>query len=395
MAIKPVKVALIGSGAISYTYLNTMVNTFGILDVVGCSDIIPERSKARAEQFGIRQMTNEEILNDPEIQIVVNTTYPLSHYEVTEAALKAGKHVQSEKMMAGEYLEAKKLYDLSKEKGLYLGMAPDTFLGGGLQTCRKLLDAGMIGQPVNAQAVLTRNYQPAGEGDSLPFVMQYGGSVMFDMGSYYMHALLSLLGPVKRVNGFARKSSEQKAFCNPRSPRYKEKFDLPQPNILQGALEFENGVLGNLTVLSESIGETTRLEIWGTEGCIICPDPNTYGGPVYLMRNNVMERYEVPLTHGYVNKNKVFYEPGTAPEIMWQDSVRGIGVADMAYALRNNRAPRCSAEMGLHAMEIVHGIMESCKEDGKVYTMQTPFTRPAALPSGYVNGTAAEACLDN
>src|SRR5690554_3578352 len=156
--VAPVKVGLIGSGAISKSYLSSMINNFSILDVVGCSDIIPERSKNRAEEFGIEQLTNEEILNNPEIEIVVNTTYPLSHYEVSKAALLAGKHVHSEKMMAVTMDEARELVSIAKEKGLRIGMAPDTFLGGGLQTARKLIDAGFIGEPLTARAKVMRGY---------------------------------------------------------------------------------------------------------------------------------------------------------------------------------------------------------------------------------------------
>jgi predicted dehydrogenase len=161
MSLVPYKVALIGAGAISYTYLDNMCNRFDILDVVGCSDIIPERSKARAEEFGIRQMTNEEILADPEISIVVNTTYPKSHYPVTKAALEAGKHVHSEKMLATTFEDAKELAALAASKGLRLGAAPDTFLGGGYQTVRKLVDDGFIGIPLHVNALVMRGYHYA------------------------------------------------------------------------------------------------------------------------------------------------------------------------------------------------------------------------------------------
>ena len=380
--VSPVKVGLIGSGAISKTYLRNMTQEFSILEVVGCSDIIPERSKNRAEEFGIKQMTNEEIYQDPEIEIVVNTTYPLSHYEVTKAALLAGKHVHSEKMMAVTMDEARELVSIAKEKGLRIGMAPDTFLGGGLQTARRILDAGLIGEPLNAVAMVMRGYHMRGEieTDRMPFVMSPGGGIPFDMGGYYLHALIHLLGGIKRVSGFAKTREKNYVYENPRHPRYKESFDFDTPNMLVGALEFEQGCYGTIATISEAFGEIPRLEIYGTEGVLICPDPNTFGGPVYLKRNNGSWQdfppYEIPLTHGYT------------------EDFRCIGVADMAWAIRNNRPHRCSAEMGLHAFEVIHGIMESCNT-GKVYEMTTKVERPAPLPSGYIAGSYIEACLDN
>ena len=142
--MKPVKAGLIGSGIISWTYLDNMVNRFESVEVVGCSDLIPERSAARAEEFGIRQMTNQEIYDDPEIEIVVNTTNWQSHTQVIREALNAGKHVYTEKSLAPSYEEACEIARLAEEKGLRIGCAPDTFLGGGYQTCRKLIDDGYI-----------------------------------------------------------------------------------------------------------------------------------------------------------------------------------------------------------------------------------------------------------
>ncbi len=380
--VPPVKVGLIGSGSISKTYLRNMTQEFSILDVVGCSDIIPERSKNRAEEFNIKQLTNEEIYEDPGIEIVVNTTYPLSHYEVTRDALLAGKNVYSEKMMAVTMDEARELVSIANEKGLRIGMAPDTFLGGGLQTARKIIDAGLIGEPLNAVAMVMRGYHMRGEieSDRLPFVMSPGGGIPFDLGGYYLHALIHLLGGVKRVSGFSKTREKDYVYENPRHPRYKESFNFDTPNMLTGALEFEQGCYGTITTISEAFGEIPRLEIYGTEGVLICNDPNTFGGPIYLKRNNgswnQFPPYEIPLIHGYT------------------EDFRGIGVADMAWAIRNNRPHRCSAELGFHAFEIINGIIESDRT-GKVYEMTSKCERPAPLPSGFITGSFAEACLDN
>ncbi|MGI6201653.1 MAG: Gfo/Idh/MocA family protein [Christensenellales bacterium] len=392
MSISPIKVGLIGSGAISCTYLDTLVNTFDIVEVVGCSDLLPQRSASRAETFGIRQMTNEQIFEDPEIQIVVNTTYPISHYEVTRGALLAGKHVHSEKMMAENFDRAKELVELAEAKGLRIGMAPDTFLGGGLQTCRKLIDSGMIGQPVSAQAMVVRGYHWTSPNDGAlpPFVLNEGGTIPFDMGGYYIHALVHLLGPVRRVAGFAR-PYEKKVFSHPMHPRYGQPLNLTPPTLLQASLEFDSGVYGGLSVVGECFGETPRLEIYGTEGTLICPDPNTYGGPVLLRTKNSDRFYEIPLTHGYGAPKRASLDKG-GEIAAWAGSYRGVGVADMAWAIRNNRPHRCSALLGLHALEIIHGTLLSARED-RVYTMTTHPAQPAPLPSGF-GGADEEACLD-
>jgi len=374
MKPKPIKVGLIGAGAISGTYLNNMINRFAILEVVGCSDIIPERSAKRAEEFKIRDMTNEEILNDPEIQIVVNTTYPTSHYEVSKAALLAGKHVHAEKMMAVTLDEGKELVKIAKEKNLRIGMAPDTFLGGGLQTARKLIDDGMIGEPFMAQAMVVRGYHnDRGAWSGLSFVMQPGGGIPFDMGGYYLHALIHLLGPIERATGFAQLRNPKKIRKNPNHPQFGEEAEVTGIiNALTGSLEFaKNKVIGNITVVSEGFGETPRLEIYGTEGTLICPDPNTFGGPVLLKRKNVKdweaEFMPMPLTHGFSDS-----------------CYRGIGVADMAWGIVNNRPHRAHGDMGYHVFEIIHGIWQGT-ETGKIHVMESTCDQPAPLAAGYID----------
>ncbi len=398
MSIKPIGVGLIGSGAISYTYLDNMVHRFDILNVIGCSDIIEERSKSRAEEFGIKQMTNEEIFADPDIQIVVNTTYPKSHYAVTKAALEAGKHVQSEKMMAVTFEEAKELYDLAKSKNLRFGCAPDTFLGAGYQTCRKLIDDGYVGTPLAVNATIIRGYQPAFPVamDPMPFIVGEGGTIPFDMGGYYIQAMQNLFGAVKRVSGFSQ--SREKIFSHPKNPQYKEVLKLNSPNFIQAALEFDCGVLGTLTACDSGFvtPEIPGMTVYGTDGVLICPDPNYYAGPVKLIRNGGKECVTMPLTHGYSGEEVergVDLSKLDAFRLNWQKSRRGIGVADMAWAITNNRPQRCSAEMALHTIEIIHGV-KTASETGKYYEMTTHPEKPKALRPGFIGG-AAEAVLDD
>jgi len=376
--VKKIKAALIGSGAISGIYLKNSINTFNIIDLVGCSDIIPERSAARAAEFNIRDMTNQEIFDDKDIQIVINTTYPLAHYEVTKAALLAGKHVYCEKMMAVTLEECKELIALAKSKKLNLTMAPDTFLGAGWQAARHTLDAGLIGDPITATGICIRAYHDTG--DTLPdrksFVFSPGGGIPFDMGGYYLHNFINLFGSIKRVSGFAQTRNPVRKYVNPNHPRYGETYTIDTPNTIVGALEFANGTYVTLTITSEaSLFTKPTFEIHGTEGVLTCFDPNDFNGELHLQRI-YNEPKPVTLMHGYL------------------DDTRGIAVADMAYAIKNNRRPRAHFDMGFHAFEAIHGIIESC-ETGKVYVMESACPRPEPIKVGQYYGTAQEMHLDD
>ena len=374
--MKKIKVGLIGSGEISETYLRNMTQRYNILEVVGCSDIIPERSAERAKQFNIRNMTNEEIYNDKDIQIVVNTTYPTSHYEVTKAALLAGKHVFCEKMMAVELHEGKELVQIAKDKNLRLGMAPDTFLGAGGQTARKLIDSGLIGEPYMAVAMCVRGYHQ----ERWPFTMyeftrQPGGGIPFDIGGYYLHALINLLGPVSRATGFAQSRNPDRVVQNTNHPRFGQECKVDTINAMVGSVEFANGVLGSLTFVSEGFVETPRIEIYGKEGILIVPDPNIFGGQVLLRRSGSNDFMPMPHTHGF-----------------GENCCRSLGVADMAWAIVNNRPHRAHGDIGYHAFEVIHGIWE-CSRANKVHFMESTCAQPAPLASGYVEAGMDEYSL--
>ncbi len=396
MNINPVKVALIGSGHISYTYLYNMVRQFSILDVVGCSDLVPERSKARAALFGIRQMGNEEILSDPEIELVVNTTNIESHTEVTRMALEAGKHVYSEKMMARTFEEAEAIAALAKEKGLRFGAAPDTYMGSAHQTARKLVDDGYVGTPLMAQAILIRPDDVTGAAAGIdPGRYASGVTIPYDMGGYYINALINLLGPVRRVSGFAR-FLEGRVYSNPANPEYGLPVESRQgTSMMTGCLEFVNGCYGNLVILNDAFSpEIHRVEVYGTKGIVVCPDPNFYGGygrDVYLTRAGCTTPVRMPFTHGFGESDPAIPSLSGQHELGYNGN-RGMGVADMAWAIRRNRPHRNSVEMALHAVEIVTAI-EQCSLDNRVHEMKTCPVQPAPLADGFL-GSDAEAALD-
>jgi predicted dehydrogenase len=411
MAVKKVKTAVIGSGMISWTYLKNMTKDFGILDVVGCSDLIPERAAHRAQQFGVKQMTNEEILSDPDIQIVVNLTYPSSHLAVTKMCLEAGKSVHTEKAMANTYAEAKSLVELAKKKGVRISCAPDTFMSGAYQTARKAIDEGWIGRPVCAMATLVRGYRNDGE-TPLPFnrpggMWVAGNSMPYDMGGYYVHALIHLMGPVVRVGGFGMSCGQP--YENPKNENYGKPFPATADTSIAASLEFKSGAIGTLVVLGECFGEVPRIEVYGTEGYLICPDPNCYYGPVYIKRHGSDELKELPILFDYntysatekefqVEREKAaaLAKPGDFESMfpsMYFGSRRGLGVADLAWAITNKRPHRCAAEMSLQHLEIIEAVKESC-EKNVIHKMETVCEQPAPLPAGFIGG-AAEKALDN
>jgi predicted dehydrogenase len=340
--IEKTNVGVIGCGRISPQYLENLVHRFGFcLNTVALADIVPEAAQTRAREFGIsRVCTVDELLTDPEIEIVVNLTVPAAHYGVSMAALEAGKHVYTEKPLAVTRQEGKTLVQTAREKGLLLAGAPDTFLGAGLQTCRKLLDDGWVGRPLVARGFIA-------------------------MGVHverYYKALVALLGTVTRATGSAQIPFPVKTSRAPQRPDYGTSFTVDTPTIVSGVLDFENGVVGTVTTTCEIFGYQPHLAIYGTEGIPTCNDPNMFGGPV-LIRRRSGETREVPLTHGYDNRN------------------RGLGVADLAYALRNKRPPRASGELLYHVHDVMHAIHDASRE-GKHVKLESRVGRPAPFPAG-------------
>ncbi|MDL2233045.1 Gfo/Idh/MocA family oxidoreductase [Ruminococcaceae bacterium OttesenSCG-928-L11] len=414
--MKKVKVGVVGCGGIcKATYMKNMVEMFEIIDVVGAADLIESRAQWMADKYGIKKMTVDEIINDPEIEIVVNLTYPESHYEITKAAMEHGKHVYCEKMMAPTFAEATELMQLMKEKNVMYTTAPDTFLGAWEQSARKYLDDGIIGKPVTVHAQVTSRYQPESpffdtEPKHFFFPLHYGGGFPFDLGGYYLHEMINLFGSVKRVTGFGGNINPNRVYTNPKHPKYKETFEVNTPTTLLAALEFENGVLGTFHISSDSY-MSQNFTVTGTDGTMKLGDPNMFNDRISVLRPGAapsMERLfpgmqpdagkanmangdndvqqlaeftmpqsvELPLLHG-------FYE-----------SSRGVGLADMCYALRNNRRPRCHADIGYHSIEIIHAIEESCKT-GQIYNMTTTCERPKPIAPSALSVTGQEATLDD
>ncbi|GHV72054.1 dehydrogenase [Spirochaetia bacterium] len=403
MNLKPVKVGLIGSGNISYTYLNTLTSGFKIVEVVGCSDLVPEKSKARAELFGIRQMSTEEILADPEIELVVNTTELWNHNKVTKMILEAGKNAYSEKAMGHTLEGARANYELAKSKGLFVGSAPDCYMGAAWQTARKLIDDGMIGIPLVAYSQCMRGYGANEQGGGKhpdPLAGTHGTTITYDMGGYYLNVLFNLFGPVKRASGFSKNFNGGRTYVNTQHPDYGKPFKSEGgESIMLGSLEFESGVYGCLVLCAEGFNpEVPRVDIYGTEGILTLPDPNNFGGwmnNVYLTRKgNPGEAFKVPFTHGFSDTDPDAPARSGNPEPC-HNSWRGIAVVDMAYAIRRKREPRSNGDLALHTVEILNAI-DSSNVDNQVHEIKTKPARPEMLtPGRYGQVTVMESSIDN
>lgn len=374
MQVKRVKTAVVGCGIISQVYLRNMTRLFSILDVVAVCDLIPELAQRAAKEYGVPQiMTLEEIEASEDIELVVNLTAASAHYAIIKRLLLAGKHVYTEKTMTAKLEEARELVQIANEKGLYLAVAPDTALGASIQTARWAVDHGLIGEVTSCIVSINRDQNLNAE--RFRFLRSEGGALPYDVGIYYIQALLCILGPVTEVTGFgAPAPARQRQFLfNQDDP---ESWQIPGNNLVAGSLRFARGALGILHFDGNTIGaECSTFRIYGTEGILELGDPNRFGDPVRLIKPESEPCY-LPLTHGYngacVLEDATDFEKGYGN--------RGIGVAELAWAIRKGRPNRLNKEMGLHGLEVLAGL-DKTVETGDVYRMTSTFTCPP-LKSG-------------
>ena len=380
-----VKTAVVGCGMISNVYLKNLKNLFTIIDLVAVSDRNPAAAQEKARTYGIdRVMTAEEIAADPEIELVVNLTPAFTHYSVIRQMLLAGKHVWSEKVLTPSLEEARELVALAQERGLYLGVAPDTVLGAGLQTARRALETDLIGTVSSGLAVVNRNQVLNSE--YFTFLQGEGGTLPYDVGIYYIGALLSLLGPVETVSAFG-------APAPVHSPEFlyryaeAEPWQIPGSNVISASLRFVSGALVSVLFDGNTINATQHsLTLFGSRGILQVGDPDTFAGPVSLIYAD-QPACTLPFTHGYNGVNTLEATPFDFY------GHRGVGVAEMAYALRAGRPNRCSKEYGLHCLEVLCAMEESAAT-GKAVPVQSRFTMKPLAPgyySSFLGGSRADA----
>lgn len=359
--VEPVRVGLMGAGFISDIYL-TNAAKYHELDVVSCADLDLDRAQQQATKHGVpRACSPDELLADPDVELVINLTIPRAHAEVGMATLAANKHLYSEKPFTIEREDAARLLAAAAERDLRVGSAPDTFLGGSLQTCRHLIDDGAIGQPVAATAFMVSHghewWHP-----NPAFFYQYGGGPLLDMGPYYLTALVHLLGPVRRVTGSARASFPERTISS--EPLKGQTITVEVPTHVAAVLDFASGAIATLvTSFDVWAADVPRIEIYGATGNLGIPDPNTFGGPIRIRTAGAKEWAEAPLTFASAENS------------------RGIGAADMAAAIRTGEPHRASGELAYHVLDIMRSILDA-SETGRHVDLQSTCDRPAPLAEG-------------
>ncbi len=359
-------VGIIGCGNISQAYFNGLKMFPHAVEVSACADLSPQAADSKARENGVRALSVEALLADSGIDMVINLTIPKAHAEIALRALAAGKHVHSEKPFAVTREEGQKILALAKERKLRVGCAPDTFLGAGLQTSRKLIDDGWIGRPVAGTAFMMGRGPESWHPNPF-FFYETGGGPMFDMGPYYVTALVHLLGPVKRVAAITAVSFKERiAGCK---EHFGKKISVKVPTHLAGTLEFVQGAIVTLvTSFDVHAHKHPCIQIFGSEGSLNVPDPNSFGGPVAVFRPGSPDWAELPLANPY------------------HENSRGIGAADMADGIRSGRPHRCSGELAYHVLDVMHSFEES-SQSGQIVTLKSTCAQPAALPLGLRKGS--------
>jgi predicted dehydrogenase len=358
--VKRVGIGVIGCGYISAAYLKA-AQLFPILEIRALADLNMAAAEARAKEFGLKAVSIEALLADPEVEIVVNLTIPKAHVAVSLQAIEAGKHVHSEKPLGVSVAEARKLIAAAEERKLRVGSAPDTFLGGAHQTCRKLIDEGRIGTPIGGAAYFMcpghERWHPNPD-----FYYEKGAGPMLDMGPYYITALVDLLGPVARVAGVATKLRDERVIGS--EPRRGETIPVKTPTHIAGTMEFVSGATVSIAMSFDVARHKHRpLEIYGAKGSLIVPDPNFFDGQIEIATADE-DWSPVATEHSYADGN-----------------YRIIGAADMAHAIRSNRPHRANGALAFHVLEVMEAF-ERSSESGAFIAIASRPERPAPLPVG-------------
>jgi predicted dehydrogenase len=376
MSIKT-KIAIIGCGNISSIYIQSAYR-IPSLELLALADLDPARPLVKIEEIKThhkdwnltsepklpRACTVEQLLNDPNIQLVINLTIPKAHAEVALQCLHAGKHTYHEKPFALSRAEGQKILDTAKQNKLTVGCAPDTFLGAGIQTARKIIDDGLIGEPIACSAFMTcpghEWWHPDPE-----FYYQPGAGPMFDMGPYYLTALVNLIGPIARITGFARATRTTRTITSEK--KFGKIIPVETPTHIASTLQFHNGAIGTLIMSFDIFGANLpRIEIYGTKGSLSVPDPNRFDGEVKIKIGRG-DWQVVPLTHG--NRR----------------DMRGIGAAATGIAVLKGTSPRPSAALGYHVLDVMEASLETART-GKSIEITSTVDRPSPLPPGLDDG---------
>lgn len=363
------RIGLVGCGVISDIYL-TNAALFRDIAFTACADARAEAAEARAATYGIRAMSLDALYASPDVDIVLNLTNPESHAAVSLAALEAGKHVYTEKPLATRLEDGRAIVELAREKGLRVGSAPDTILGIGLQTARRMIDDGTVGTPISGVATIMsrgmEHWHPAPA-----YYFQPGGGPVLDMGPYYVGALVALLGPVASVTAVGRVGLPERVVTAA-GPNVGQRIRPEVPTTIHAILQFETGaqiaLLASWDVWKHG---QTPIEIHGETASIRVPDPNFFGGAVE--RAETRDEWQVTSTAD--NRFGVANYPAAKPLYA---NYRGLGLAEMAAAIEAGRPHRVNGEWAFHVLDVMLGILRSA-ETGERVPIASRCERPEAL----------------
>ena len=370
---KVFKIGLIGCGHIAETYFRAE-KYFNNIKIIKCADINEKASKRCALNFGIKSVTVNELLKDNEIEIILNLTIPKAHYQISKKALINGKHIYSEKPLAINLNDGKKLLKISKKKKLYLGNAPDTFLGGGIQKSKELVEKNIIGNVKLGNAVFAfpgiQSYHPNPE----PWFAKNEGGPVIDMGPYYITALVNLLGPVKKVTSTIIQGQKYRTIGI--GPKKGKKFKVECPTTYLSTITFKNDSVIRLTLSFDVIAhQRNHIELYGEKGSMIVPDPNMFGGSV-LTCNKLGDNWkEFKTTKMPLGRINIRTQSSRANETPTNANYRGVGLSEMAYAIENKRKHLCNGEISLHVLDIITSIMKAARS-GKIQYIKSFCAKP-------------------
>ncbi len=360
MTTGPVGVAVIGCGTISDEYLRNLTS-FPDLRVLFCADLDPERAKAQAAKYSVPETgSTEQATAHPDVELVVNLTIPAAHAEVAQQAVAAGKHVWNEKPLALDTTAGRALLAAAVRAGVRVGCAPDTVLGAGLQTARRLIDGGVIGEPQSA-LTLMQDPGPQGWHHDPEFLFRRGAGPLFDMGPYYLSTLATLLGPAEQVAALGRRSQPSRVIGS--GPRAGTAFEVEVPTHVAALISYARGPAATLLLSFDSpLRRHGFVEISGTEATLSLPDPNRFDGDVRVRAAGRDDWETVPAAGATAG--------------------RGLGVLDMARAIRAGTAHRASGELALHVLDIMEAVARSITA-GRFERVATTFDTPDALSADW------------
>jgi len=351
------KVGLIGCGHIAETYFRSH-KYFNNFKITKCADIKDEAAKKCASTYKIKSLSINQLLNDREIEIILNLTIPKAHYEVAKKALLHNKHVYSEKPMAISLDQGKELLKLAKKKKLYIGNAPDTFLGGGNQKSKEILESNSIGKINLGNAIFAfpgiQSYHPSPE----PWFAKKEGGPVIDMGPYYLTALVNLLGPAKEVSGSIMRGVKKRVIGI--GPRKGKKFKVLCPTTYLSTIVFKNKAIIRLTLSFDVVvHKRNHIELYGDKGSMIVPDPNMFGGSVYICKKLGGKWKEYRTEKMPLGKINIRTKSLRANESPINANYRGAGLAEMAHSIENGKTHRCNGELSVHVLNIIQSIMKA------------------------------------